>query len=368
MRLEKARWYNDAQCAAVLTIDDLSYGYLDPTGRGVQPFTDWGYACQRENSIFHYFETQFLQRFPEVRYTVFVPCGAHSVLLADGGYPHHAGDAFENPEYGALLQHIAATGNEVAYHGHHHGVRAPSLEPQSWLDEDREYTLEQYRDLVAADVARLEREYGIRLHGGRSPGYHNGPGILAAATSGLFQWWSFDYTPYACHYAYRGVVFALPTNVGGQVLRRPAGVWRGLLEMWHAEQRIGRLIAQGALINVTEHFMQARSDGKRQTPSVFDDLDSLHRIFGFLKGVDTWYATCTGIARYRTAYDHTRLNAWGDGTYELLSQRTGDDQQLSLVGDVARLQAVTSGTILQGRRKRGRWVFPNVPPGVYRGL
>jgi hypothetical protein len=85
MRLEKARWYNDAECVAVLTIDDLSYGYLDPTGRGVQPLTDWGYACRRENSIFHYFETRFLQRFPEVRYTVFVPYGARSALLAEGG-------------------------------------------------------------------------------------------------------------------------------------------------------------------------------------------------------------------------------------------------------------------------------------------
>ncbi len=185
MRVEKARWYNDAQCAVVLTIDDLSYGYLDSSGRGVQPFTDWGYACQRENSIFRYFETQFLARFPEVRYTAFMPCAVHSALLADSGHPRHGGDVFENPEFGALLQHMVATGNEVAYHGHHHGLAAATLEPQSWLDEDREYTPEQYRGLVAADVACLEREYGIRVTGGRSPGYHNGPGIMAAATSGL---------------------------------------------------------------------------------------------------------------------------------------------------------------------------------------
>ena len=62
MLLAKARWFNDAQAAVALTIDDLSYGYLDPTGVGLGPFNDWGYGCRREGSVFRYFEEHFLAR------------------------------------------------------------------------------------------------------------------------------------------------------------------------------------------------------------------------------------------------------------------------------------------------------------------
>jgi hypothetical protein len=225
---------------------------------------------------------------------------------------------------------------------------------------------EKYRELVAEDVARMQREYGIEVRGGRSPGCRNGPGIVAAATSGLFQWWSFDYTPYECPYGYRGGVFAFPMNVSGGVMRRRPGRWRDVVRVFQAERRIARLIEQGAIVTVTEHFMQFRPDGKRQTPNIFDDLDSLRRIFGSFRGQDVWYATCTDIARYQEAYDHTRLNARADGTYELAYQGSWDDPSLSLVGDGRQLQAVATGTVLQGGHKRGRWVFPNVPPGVYR--
>jgi len=366
MRVDKARWYNDAQCAVVLTIDDLSYGYLDHAGRGVQPFTDWGYACQRENSIFRYFETQFLGRFPEVRYTVFLPFAAHSALLADSGHPRHGGDVFENPEFGALLRHIVATGNEVAYHGHHHGVAASSLEPQSWLDEDREHTPEQYRDLVAEDVARLEREYGIRLSGGRSPGYHNGPGIVAAATSGLFKWWSFDYTPFQCPYGYRRGVFAFPSNVSGSILPLWNGTLRAGVRQWWAKMRLRRLVEERAVISVAEHFPGARPDGLRQGSNLFDDIDSLSRVFGSLRGVDAWYATCTEIAHYRESYDFSELRECADGAFEVVYHGSWSRPFLSLTADCATLIDARTGASVAGVFRHGHWVFNRIAMGRYR--
>lgn len=366
MNVCKAPWHGDAQCAAVLTIDDLSYGYLDPTGRGVQPFTDWGYGCRRPGSIFHYFETQFLARFPEVRYTVFVPCGAHSALLAETGYPRHAGGVFENPEFGELLQHIVATGNEIAYHGHHHGLQTPTAAPETWLDEDREHPVEQYCALVAGDVERMRREYGIAVRGGRSPGYHNGPGIMAAATSGLFRWWSFDYTPYECAYGYRRDVFAFPTNVSGGALQRRPGRWRDWLRVLRIERRVGALVARGAVVNVTEHFMQVRADGKRQTPNVFSDVHLLEHLFLLLRGADVWYATCSEIARYRESYDHTDVVPRDADTFALVYHGSWDEPRLSLAANRPQLEDVGTGEVRRGRWKAGRWVIPEVPPATYR--
>lgn len=368
MLLAKARWFNDAQAAVALTIDDLSYGYLDPTGAGLRPFNDWGYGCRGEGSVFRYFEEHFLARFPEVSYTVFLPFGAHSVLLAASGAASHAGDIFESREFGALLQHIAAGGHEIAYHGHNHGAKSPRVDPRTWVDEDAQYTPEQYCALVGADVARIKTEYGIAVRGGRSPGYRGGPALEAAATSGLFRWWSFDYTPGRCPCAYRRNVFAFPTNVSGEVLGRRPGHARDLVRVFRWERTLARLLEQRAIITVTEHFMQFRPDGRRQTPNVFDDLRSLQRIFAFLRGVDVWHATCTEIARYQEAYDHTRLNVRADGTYELRYEGSWDNPRLALVADTQRIQDVATGAALRGAHKRGRWVFPGVAPGVYRVL
>jgi len=365
MRLEKARWYNDAQCAVVLTIDDLAYGYMDTSGSGFQPFNDWGYGCRGPNSIFRYFESWVLERHPEIKYTVFLPFGIPTYGSVETAYPKHAGDIFENPEFGALLRYIVQRGNEIAYHGHAHGRKAATIDPRSWIDEDRDYTPAQYREMVERDLERARSELGITVRGGRTPGYSNNASVLAVATSGLFRWWSFDYTPLRCPLGYRQGVFAFPTNLSGGVYHRRPGHWRDLIRVFRVERGLRRLVAQQGVITVTEHFLRTRPDGRRQTPNVYDDVFSLNCIFTHLKQYDVWYATCSEIAHYQDSYDHTELRALSDGVYELSYRGGWDRPRLTLAADCPRLRHLDSGAVICGARRRGRWHYNDVMVGRY---
>ena len=366
MKLTKAQWYNNAQAAVVLTLDDLSYGYLDPMGTGLSPANDWGYGCRRENSIFRYFETQLLARFPEIRYTVFVPFGKHAIGMVDSGHTGHAGDIYESEEFGRLLRHIVDTGNEIAYHGHHHGRRNPTVDPRTWREEDRDYTPEAYRELVRADVTRIRGELGIEVRGGRSPAYLTGPALAEAIGSGLFRWWSFDFTPYESPLGYRDRVLAMPSNISGDEFRRRPGQLRTLVRHWHVERALARLVEQRSVISVAEHFLSSRTDGRRQSPNVFDDLGSLERIFGLLRGMPLWYATCSEIARYRECYDHMELAPQADGSVELTYCGSEPQPSVTLTGPERALVEVRTGVLHRGQYRAGVWVFNNIGPGHYR--
>lgn len=52
------------------------------------------------------------------------------------------------------------------------------------------------------------------------------------------------------------------------------------------------------VISIQEHICPARDDGKRQTPNIFDDKNSLIEIFNFLKTKNVWYCTGTELAEY----------------------------------------------------------------------
>jgi hypothetical protein len=383
MAVRKARWFNNAEAAVVLNIDDLSYGFMDITNAGHRPFNDWGLGCRGPNGVFRYFEAHLLDKYPELKYTVFLPFGRHSIGMVETRYPARAGDIFESAEFGELLQHIVASGHEIAYHGHHHGRKAPTVDPRTWLEEDVELGPDGYRDLVTADLARIHDELGISVRGGRSPGYRNNPPLLATVGSGLFKWWSFDFTPFQCRHAYRQGLYALPTNVEGRafgrsvaygprtgfrsLLQRPAVMClRNALAEYSAEVGIRRLLRQHAVIAVAEHFMGTRPDGRRQIPNVFDDIDSLGKIFSLLRGADVWHATCTQIAHYRESYDFTALTTREDGTFEMVYNGSWDDACLTLTADAREIQNARTGEIMRGVYRRGQWVFNNFSPGSYR--
>ena len=120
------------------------------------------------------------------------------------------------------------------------------------------------------------------------------------------------------------------------------------------------------MIAVAEHFMGARPDGRRQTPNVFDDIDSLGKIFSFLRGSDVWYATCGEIAHYRESYDFTELTMGEDGTFEMVYSGSWDQACLTLTADAREIQNTRTGEIIRGVYRRGEWVFNSFSPGSYR--
>ena len=369
MFAEKARWFNNAQAAAVLTLDDLANGWLDMDGSGLQPANDWGFACRGQNSIYRYFEDRILQAHPEIRFTVFTVFGRHCCDMVRGGLPGQAGSIFESDEFVRMLEHIVSTGNEIAYHGHHHGPPNATIDPSTWGKEYEYFGRPEYRRIVSDDLQRLHEITGIEVLGGRSPRYQYDEGIVEMVSELGLRWWSFDYTPFESAWAYRGDVLGFPTNLPGNVFPTSPRSLRD--RIWSVismppERRIEKMVEAGQLVTVTEHFLRSRPDGKPQTPTVFDDVDSLLRIFDVLGRHDIWYATCSEIAHYRDSHGRTEITLLDGQRVRVVYSGRWPSPLLTLIADSPGFRNVATGARIRGvLREPGRWVFNNVEEGCY---
>lgn len=362
---EKCRWPNDAQAAAVLMIDDLSYGYLNHHGSACDARSDWGYGCRRKDSIFEYFERNILERFPEARYTVFLPFGRHSIGQVPTGYHVKSGDIFESREFGDLLGHIVGSGNEIAYHGHNHGMANPTLDPLTWSGEFVQYRNGGYAEAIRKDIERIRSEIGIRVSGGKFPGYRYHKSLEKDLAGVGLDWWVFDFDPAKTSLGFREGLVDIPANLSGKQFNRSS---RPLLDWARDLKRRKRLIGiieSGGLVSIQEHFMSTRPDGKRQTPNLFDDVLSLEIFFGTLRGFDIWHATCSQIAAHARDCEDTVLEAVTDRGFAV-RRRTGEGgATVTLRSGKPRMRREGSADWIEGAYKRGHWIYNSILPGQY---
>lgn len=360
------RWYNDAQAAVALMIDDLSFGFLNHYGSGYDARSDWGYGCRGEASIFGYFEKHFLAKFPEVRYTVFLPFDEHAIARPATGYARASGDAFVNPAFRDLLKYIVAAGNEIAYHGHNHGNIDATLDPVTWSGEYSRYGEGGYAGVIRGDLARMREECGIEVTGGKFPGYRYDAALeKAMGTLGL-SWWVFDFDPKKGRHGYRQGLVDLPANLSGNVFNRSGRPFRDLIRDLVRESRLAAMVRSGSLISVQEHFLSTRPDGRRQTPNIFDDIFSLERLFGFLRGFDLWYATSSQLAGYARSNDRAILDTASEGGFDLSIPDGGPEAGVSVRCPAPKIRRKGGGSPwIEGSFKKGAFVYNGIREGEY---
>jgi hypothetical protein len=364
--VKKCRWLHDATAAAVLMIDDLSNGYLDLELAGLVPASDWGFGGRGPNSIFRYFEDALLSKHPEIRYTVFLPFGRHSIGLVESRYPAVAWGAFETEEFVDLLSHILAQQQEIAYHGHHHGSPRPTLDPQTWVAEHEHLGHSAYAEQMAADLCRFKDVFGIDMLGGKSPGYRYDVSLETLLQQSPFKWWAFDYAPARQFLEYRGRLIDFPANLAGDLLPARGNPIRRHLRRFLAEYRIETIIERGGVVAIQEHFLSTRPDGRRQHPNLYDDIPSLEKVFDLLRGEDIWYATCSDIAWYYDSLERTRIVPGRAGENQLVYDGAWEKPLLSVRVASPQLTNEATGVVVQGVRKGGHWVFSGLAPGTYR--
>ena len=114
-----------------------------------------------------------------------------------------------------------------------------------------------------------------------------------------------------------------------------------------------------------QHFQNQKTDGRRQTPNIYDDILSLDLIFGILRGLDLWHATCSQVAHYHDSYLHSTISEI-DGDHFLIDYNgIWDNVFLSVKSDCNRLINVGTGMELQGVFKNSVWIFNNISIGNY---
>ena len=201
-----------------------------------------------------------------------------------------------------------------------------------------------------------------------------------------FKWWASSSEmigrrhPKNSH-SYFGVnqkILDLPTNIAGSIFNRTLKdktggnallrILKALFGQYKREQYLQYLYENGLIISIQEHFQNQRTDGKRQTPNIFDDLISLDRIFGILRGSDVWYATCSEIAHYLESYDNTEIIQRDDRTFEVKYNGRWGKPFLSMKSNYREIKNVKTDAILKGVYKKGEWVYNDFGGGEYQLL
>ena len=109
MKVEKVKWFNNADSPVIFMIDDLANVWIDINRNGkVDLGEDWGYAADGKNSSFNFLNEVILRDFPNVKTTFFVPLD-RKPIIADHKFNAHFGPVNETPKLKSFFKSIHTT-------------------------------------------------------------------------------------------------------------------------------------------------------------------------------------------------------------------------------------------------------------------
>ena len=324
------KWKNNADSPVLFLIDDLANKWVDINNDGkIEPEGDWGYAGFDKNGVFHFLEREILSINFKIKTTFFVPIGERA-------------DVVDNSEIKSISELINTTNKskdffktlhknerfEIAYHGTTHGV--PGKAAKDFIQEWLSY---KSLDEALATINKGKEVYkdaiGVYPNGGKYCGYISNKFSDESIDKSDFNWWCRYYNRAAidgCNESefcgrdknpsssfnvkFFGLnkVVDIPTTISGSLLNfvfRPDKSIKGILKKilksliirWTLK-KIDYLLKNNLVISIQEHISPSREDGKRQTPNIFDDKESLKLIFKYLKKKNVWYCTCSELAEW----------------------------------------------------------------------
>lgn len=381
--MKKCQFYANSQTTCSLMIDDLAPMAVT-VDKHYSPANDWGYGLSTKNSLYGYLSATLFQKYPEIRGTFFVASNNNANNPTAG---YHILSTELDGNFKDFVQDVSGmfdVGFHGTTHGHFQNINSPEFSG-NWIQEFECLTLDDVPRL-RHELCRLEDSLGVTLTGGKYPGYksnHSSPQILDALG---FKWWAasvdmIDRRHHLNRHTYFGEqahILALPTNLSGNSFSAPLTTgsrlpmaWRNIkLRVRHFKQEtfLSYLYDNQLPITIQEHFQNQRTDGKRQTPNIYDDMHSLDRIFGLLRGADVWYATCSELAHYLESYDHTEIKPVGNGRYQVIYKGRWGKPLLSVKSKSRYLKDLKTDSILQGTYRQGDWVFFSIEEGLYQEM
>ena len=382
-KIKKCKYYNNAQTASTLMIDDLSF--LAVTKDGVlKPWNDWGFGLDKKNSLYRYFYDNLLIKYPEIKGTFFYATKTHKIQNLNSGYKFLNRDI--DNECKRFINDIS-TNFEMAFHGTTHGKFANenSLDYTSNYQQEFEYLTMNDIKYLQNEIARVEEQLEMKFSGGKYCGYKKNDFADSIIEELGFKWWAssanmINKKHYCNKHSYFGdknKVFNMPTNISGGIFNRKlvkknskrklSYILRGPFNYFKKEHYIQYLYENGLIISIQEHFQNQRTDGRRQQPNVFDDINSLDAIFNILRGSDVWYATCSEIAHYLESYDYTDLQI-DDNIFKLIYKGRWSKPFLSIMTNSSSILELESGKTIRGIFKDGNWIYNNLNEGGYKTL
>lgn len=313
----------------MLMIDDFTNGWVDYLGNDdPSEGADWGMWMDHPGSSFTYLSEVLLKDAPNIKTTFFVPLNRNPQTKTSK-YRYHYGPIDESDEIKDFFLSVQKNDKfELASHGISHGQEIDGQFVQEWL---------LFKDQNEALSNSIQgREYfrnifGQYPEGGKYPGYRSNDFSDPSIDGSGYLWWCRSDSQSDLGYFGQSPVVDIPTSICGDIfrfsetsaLRKFAGRILGRKPIQRAEfldmqeRQIRSIIEGGKLLSIQEHIAPSRTDGKRQRPNIFDDRESLYRIFGILREYDCWYATGTEVASYFNIRNQTQIIPDGKLSFHL---------------------------------------------------
>lgn len=361
MHVEICKWYEGAYSPVLFMIDDLANTWVDSNDNGLLDWgEDWGYFKNEANSSFRFLTENFLEHFPAVKVTFFVPVGVRAGILETPLFPIKSLPMNSDAESKRFFRFIHQHPNfELAYHGTTHGKAGRYA--QDFVQEWSMFqSTEEAICRVQEGIEIFQDSAGARPRGGKYCGYTSNEYSDESIDQTGFSWW--------CRYWNRGMlesgaedicgqdsnpltnfdvkrfgtrhVIDIPSTLNGALLngayrkdRSVKGVLKRVLRKafirWKLHQ-IDELLKHRLVISIQEHIAPSRDDGKRQSPNIFDDCKSLYGIFRYLADKKVWYCTGSELADYVNLRDHVTLVMKDTNRFELEHETPYRNQVISL--------------------------------------
>ena len=324
------KWKNNANSPVLFFVDDLANKWVDINHDGkIQSEEDWGYAGFDKNGAFYFLEKEILSVNPKIKTIFFLVVGKRTSSITDGviksvSYPINKTD--KSKKFFKTLQNDEHF--EIAYHGTTHGV--PGKELKDFKQEWESYkSLDEALTTINRGKEIYKETIGVFPNGGKYCGYISNKFSDESIDKSGFKWWCRYYNRAAidgCNetefcgkdknsfssfnvkFFGKNKVVDIPTTIPGSLLNlvfRPGKGIKGILKKilkpliirWKLK-KIDYLLANNLVISIQEHISPSREDGKRQTPNIFDDRESLKTIFKYLKKKNVWYCTGSELAEW----------------------------------------------------------------------
>lgn len=326
-------WPNNAQSPVLFYIDDLCNKWIDIKGDGrLTPENDWGYGGLDPNGVYRFLEREILSVNPEIKVTFFVLAGERAPIIINSlikSYSYPMNFDQKSKEFFSYIYN--ETHHELAYHGLTHGI--PGEKSKDFIQE-----WESYKDLnEAIKIINKGKELfkdavGQYPRGGKYCGYQSNEFSDESISRTGFEWW--------CRYYNKGIESALDPNFTGvdknsltnyqsklfgnrSVVDIPTTIPGNLFNKSKTKNPLKRikilinkkqileeklseidyLLENNLILSIQEHISPSRVDGRRQTPNIFDDKESLKMMFHYLKDKDVWYCTGSELANWM-------INTW----------------------------------------------------------
>jgi hypothetical protein len=376
MVVNKCQYFNNHQTACSLMIDDIVPVAVSVDGK-VGPWNDWGYLMDKEESLFNYFKQTLLNKYPEIKGTIFLPLESQNYITEKTGYKLFKRNT-SDPVFIDFLKKLMPK-FEMAFHGVKHAYfdeKDKFIHECSNLDDNSLFE-------ISSKVKSFGNETNILFTGGKFPGYKFNETALQLIKELDAKWWALssnmiDNSKNNNHIITdsKTGVSLIPTNLSGNIFFNAIKPESFLRKQYKRLKRnhfykkpidyLFYLYENKFPITIQEHFQNQSALGRRQPLNIYDDIWSLDQIFGILRGLDIWHTTISHLAHYHDCYNKTILDKTSDNSFSLKYNGIWEELYLSIALDVPKVYHYETDSYLSGVLKNGKWIFNEIPEGKFK--